>query len=79
MNFDTCIKNHHESDSVIGVQCMFAAALSPLPLSLSAQLIEADGCTPRAWFCPRFLPVKREFFVATVAKCLLMMGTVGAL
>ena len=41
------------------------------PHSLSTQPVKADGRPPRARFCSRFLPVKGEFFLAAVAKCLL--------
>ena len=35
-------------------------------------LVKADGRPPSAQFCLKFLPVKGQFFLATVAKFLLM-------
>jgi len=49
--------------------------LSPpdsLSLSLPTQLVKADDRPPRARFCSRCLPVKGEFFLAAVIKCLLV-------
>ena len=51
----------------------FSPGLSlSLSLSLSAQPVKADDRPPSSLVCPRFLPVKGEFFLAIVAKCLLM-------
>ncbi len=57
-----------------------------LPASLSVCLSLSLNPTgqgrwppPRAQLCPRFRPLKRKFFLATVAKCLLMVGIVGSL
>lgn len=33
------------------------------------QLVEADGCSSRAWFCCRFLPVKKRIIVSAVVYC----------
>ena len=46
-----------------------------LPVPLSTQPVKADGRPPAARVCPRFLPVKGEFFLATVANG----GNVGSL
>lgn len=58
--------------------CMLAFLLLSLPISLchSLQPVKADNCPPRDWFCSRFLPVKRTFFLSTVTKCLLMVGII---
>ncbi len=48
-------------------------------LFLLTQPVKADGRPPRALLCSKFLPLKRKFFLATVAKCLLMVGIVGPL
>ncbi len=46
---------------------------------LNNDVVEADGRPPTARFCSRFQPVKRKLFLAAVAKCLLMVGTVVSL
>lgn len=47
-----------------------------LPALLSPQLVPADGL--RGFLvCLRCVPVKAEFFLPTVTKCLLTVGTVG--
>ena len=56
---------------------MFSFFQFTLSLSLSLPSVflsqaKGDGHPPRAWFCSRFLPIKRELFHATVTKCLLM-------
>ena len=38
-------------------------------------MVEADGPPPRAWVYLMFLPVKGEFFIATVAKLLVQGGS----
>ena len=43
--------------------------LSPLFCPLKLQLVGADGHPSWFWFCQRFLPVKRESFLSTVASC----------
>ena len=48
--------------------------LSPLFCPLKALLVEADGHPSWVWFCQRFLPVKRESFLSTVASCMFRMG-----
>ena len=64
---------------VILLLCVSTPPPSSLFLSLSTQPVKADGRPPRAGFCLRFLPVKGEFFLTAVAKCLLMGGIVGSL
>ena len=49
-----------------------------LCLSLSTQHGQGRSRPPAARVCSRFLPVKREFFLATVAKCLLKGVNVGS-
>lgn len=44
---------------------MFYLSSSPHP-----QTVVTDGCPPRAWFCPKFLPVKIKFFLPTVTEFL---------
>ena len=48
--------------------------LSPRFCLLKPQLFEADGHPSWVWFCQRFLPVKRESFLSTVASGMLRMG-----
>ena len=48
--------------------------LSLLFCPLKPQLVEADGHPSWVWFCQRFLPVKRESFLSTVASCMLRTG-----
>ena len=57
---------------VIVLFCVSFSPLSPLLLPLSTQPVKADGRPPRVRFCSSFLPIKREFFLAVVAKRLLM-------
>jgi len=45
--------------------------LSPLSCPLSPQLVQVASWF---WFLWRFLPVKREFLLSTVASCMLRMG-----
>ncbi|MEQ2286382.1 hypothetical protein AMECASPLE_001967 [Ameca splendens] len=40
---------------------------------IKCQSVVADGRSHWFWFCWRFLPVKREFFLSTVATCMLSM------
>lgn len=49
--------------------------LAPLIFSL---LLTQINPVPRAWFCWTFLLVKREFFLATVAKCLVILSALAA-
>ena len=53
---------------------VFWCLLFPLSSPLKPHLVEADGRPSRVWFCPRFLPVKREFFLSTVSSCTLRTG-----
>ncbi|MEQ2224560.1 hypothetical protein ILYODFUR_008816 [Ilyodon furcidens] len=46
--------------------CVFSVRSNP-------QLVVADGHSQCAWFCWRFLPVKREFFLSAVDTCMLSM------
>ena len=46
----------------------------PFSCPLNPQPIKADGCPPWVWLCQKFLPVKREFSVFTVALCMLRTG-----
>ena len=48
--------------------------LSPLSCPLNPQPIEAGGSPSWVWFSQRFLPVKREFFLSTVASGTLRTG-----
>jgi len=48
--------------------------LFPLSCPLNPQLVEEDGRPSWFWFWWRFLPVKREFFLSTVASCTLRTG-----
>ena len=48
--------------------------LSPPFCPLKPQLVETDGRPSWFWFWWRFLPVKREFFLSTVASCTLRTG-----
>jgi len=41
---------------------------------LSSQLVQADGRPSWFWFWWRFLPIKREFFLPTVASCTIRTG-----
>ena len=41
---------------------------------LKPQLVKADGHPSWVWFCQRFLPVKRESFLSTVATGTLRTG-----
>ena len=46
----------------------------PLFCLIKPQLVEADGHPSWVWFCQRFLPVKRESFLSTVATGTLRTG-----
>jgi len=48
--------------------------LSPLFRPLNPQPVQADGRPSRVWFRQKFLPVKREFFLSTIASCMLRTG-----
>ncbi len=68
----------------LSVSLSFTLSLSlylslSLSVPFSTQPVKADGCSARAWLCSRFLPLKRKFFLATVTKCLLIVGIVGSL
>ena len=62
--------------TVVVVAVHLSICLS-VSLSLSTQSVKADGRPPTARFCSRFLPIKGEFFLAAVAKCLLMGELLG--
>ena len=55
-----------------GTSCQSTSVSLSLSVCLSTQPVKADGRPPRSLVCLRFLPVKREFFLTTVAKELLM-------
>ena len=42
-----------------------------LSCPLNFQPVQADGCPRRVWFCQRFLPIKRDFFLSIIISCLL--------
>ena len=46
----------------------------PSFLSSELQLVEVDDHSFWVWFCQKFLLVKREFLLSTVALCMLRMG-----
>ena len=71
-SLNKCILAREALGLKYGMYASLCLSLLLLPLSLSTQMVKADGCPPRAWFCSRFLPIKGEFFLTAVAKCLLI-------
>jgi len=61
---------HKHKHPLNGVMVFFP----PLFCLLKPQLVEADGHPSWVWFCQRFLPIKREMFLSTVASGMLRTG-----